>query len=305
MNKNMVKLLAISMALAVIVGSFSVCNNNSKANDIQDVQTVNKNIEANETSCKNHCQGDDENISVEEMKSHLIEHGYSEEDFELLYICTQVEEIQDNNLPDVEESEDVEEDNSENEEVSQVIDNIVEDIDEQAQVALKLENDESTGGPISQLAATAFQVWGELTDDEKKLVVTHPAKALAVNATSNRATELTIMIFGVNGLGDKTDAFRHSMWNCLMTREIGKKYAEKFATAHESGKTQEDLQVIASDGFPEYMHYEMDLHNNEVGRNTIGEDEDIKTYDDAYLANRIVERMTNNKAAGDIYWLHF
>lgn len=51
-----------------------------------------------------------------------------------------------------------------------------------------------------------------------------------------------------------------------MTVLIGKERAELFATAHED----KDVTGTESDGYPKTAHRDMDLHNNEVGRE-IGE----------------------------------
>jgi hypothetical protein len=55
-----------------------------------------------------------------------------------------------------------------------------------------------------------------------------------------------------NGNGD---AFRHSFWNALMVDSVGVTWAEKWATAHETGAS----------GQPQ-NEKTMDLHNNSVGR---------------------------------------
>ena len=59
---------------------------------------------------------------------------------------------------------------------------------------------------------------------------------------------------------------RHGIWNAEMTVLIGKERAELFATAHED----KDVTGTESDGYPKTAHRDMDLHNNEVGRE-IGE----------------------------------
>lgn len=87
-----------------------------------------------------------------------------------------------------------------------------------------------------------------------------------MNTARNIATEQTERKFGYNGLGDRSDAFRHGIWNAEMTVLIGKEKAELFATAHED----KDVTGDESDGYPKTAHREMDLHNNDVGR-TIGE----------------------------------
>ena len=275
MNKR-VKIVASAMSLALLLGCCYAGIN----------VFANENTEVDVSVCKPQAKGE---MSVEHMKEHLEAHGYSESDMALLYVCSQIEEMQ-----KVEGSE--EKKKFSDKEVK----SIVGEFDDQASAVA---DDESTG-TVSDLAAMALEVWNSLTADEKTLVVTHPVKALAVNATSNKATELAIVAFGVNGLGDKSDGFRHAIWNCLMTREIGKDFAEKFANAHESGKSEEDLKEVAADGFEESLHLEMDLHNNEVGRSIIGDGEPIETYDDKYIFYRVMEKMTNNKVAGEIYWLH-
>lgn len=111
-----------------------------------------------------------------------------------------------------------------------------------------------------------IDIWNVLTDSEKRLCVCYPFDALKVNTAKNIATSQTELKFGYNGLGDWSDAFRHGMWNAEMTVLIGKEKAELFATAHED----KDVTGNESDGYPKVVHRDMDLHNNEIGRN-IGE----------------------------------
>lgn len=60
----------------------------------------------------------------------------------------------------------------------------------------------------------------------------------------------------VTGLGDgKADAFRHSYWNALGTKDFGSSLMKKFADAHEWNEDQSSLSV------------QMDYFNNEIGRN--------------------------------------
>jgi hypothetical protein len=51
------------------------------------------------------------------------------------------------------------------------------------------------------------------------------------------------------------DAFRHCVWNCLMTKDLGATRAEQFATGHENSGPS----AVPHDN-------EMDLHNNSTGR---------------------------------------
>lgn len=109
-------------------------------------------------------------------------------------------------------------------------------------------------------------VWNVLTDSEKRLCIRYPFDALKVNTAKNIATSQTEAKFEVNGLGDRSDAFRHGIWNAEMTVLIGKEKAELFATAHED----KDVTGNEPDGYFKVAHRDMDLYNNEVGRN-IGE----------------------------------
>ena len=70
-----------------------------------------------------------------------------------------------------------------------------------------------------------IDIWNALTDSEKKLCVRYPFDALKVNTAKNIATSQTETKFGFNGLGDKSDAFRHGIWNAEMTILIGKEKA--------------------------------------------------------------------------------
>lgn len=107
-----------------------------------------------------------------------------------------------------------------------------------------------------------IDIWNALTDSEKTLCIRYPFDALKVNTARNIATEQTERKFGYNGLGDRSDAFRHGIWNAEMTVLIGSEKAELFATAHED----KDVTGNESDGYPKTEHRDMDLHNNEVGR---------------------------------------
>ena len=107
-----------------------------------------------------------------------------------------------------------------------------------------------------------IDIWNALTSSEKKLVIRYPFDALKVNKAKEIATKQTERKFGKNGLGDRSDAFRHGIWNAEMTVLIGSEKAELFATAHED----KDTTGNESDGYTKDEHNKMDLHNNEIGR---------------------------------------
>lgn len=140
-----------------------------------------------------------------------------------------------------------------------------------------------------------IDIWNSLTESEKKLVIRYPFAALDVNTAKNIATTQTERMFGYNGLGDRSDAFRHGIWNAEMTILIGKEKAELFATAHED----KDVTGNESDGYPKVAHKEMDLHNNIVGRD-IGESNNTLSQDQMaqYIFDNINSQNTN------FIWLH-
>lgn len=140
-----------------------------------------------------------------------------------------------------------------------------------------------------------IDIWNALTESEKKLCIRYPFDALKVNIAKNIATNQTEIKFGRNGLGDKSDAFRHGIWNAEMTILIGKEKAELFATAHED----KDITGTESDGFPKTAHRDMDLHNNEIGRN-LGEKNKDASEDE--MADIIYQDLYSE--ATEFVWLH-
>lgn len=146
-----------------------------------------------------------------------------------------------------------------------------------------------------RLGKGIFDIWNSLTDSEKKLCIRYPFDALKVNTAKNIAISQTETKFGKNGLGDRSDAFRHGIWNAEMTVLIGREKAELFATAHE------DKEVIGneSDGYPKIAHRDMDLHNNEVGR-AIGEKNNESSEDE--MANIIFQDIYSVET--QFIWLH-
>ena len=140
-----------------------------------------------------------------------------------------------------------------------------------------------------------FDIWNALTDSEKKLCIRYPFDALKVNKAKNIATDQTTRKFGKNGLGDRSDAFRHGIWNAEMTVLIGKEKAELFATAHED----KDVSGNEADGYPKTAHRDMDLHNNEVGRN-IGETNKGVSEDE--MAEIIYKNIYSETT--EFIWLH-
>ena len=140
-----------------------------------------------------------------------------------------------------------------------------------------------------------IDIWNVLTDSEKRLCIRYPFDALKVNTAKNIATSQTELKFGHNGLGDRSDAFRHGIWNAEMTVLIGKEKAELFATAHED----KDVTGNESDGYPKTAHKDMDLHNDEIGRN-IGEENSNASEDE--MADIIYQEIYSDTT--QFVWLH-
>ena len=254
------KILMYGAACIVATGiAFGSMKNISKANDVVDY---------------NNTVMVEESMNIQETQEMLLEKGYSYNDMESIVIVEAIEDLKENNKTD--------------DEILKILNDKVENNNGRV----------TRGNPLYQIP-TAFGVWRELSEDEKKLIIGHPNKALVGLSASNKATEYTIREFGINGLGDRSDAFRHTIWCALMSRDAGAKFAKDFSTAHESGKTEEFLQEFAPDGYREYEHREMDLHNNSIGVHLgdkfIGSDEE--------LINRVKEVMTNDESTG-VYWLH-
>ncbi len=92
----------------------------------------------------------------------------------------------------------------------------------------------------------------DLNSKERDLASKHPVQAVKVYNASKSATNHTLEVFGYNGWQDNSDAFRHCLWNALMTKSMDASAAKEWATAHEAESSGIDKQ--------------MDLYNNTIGR---------------------------------------
>lgn len=109
--------------------------------------------------------------------------------------------------------------------------------------------------------------WKALTDAEKALVITTPGQALLVNYCRDKAVsyEENSIYSNQHGNGTQRDAFRHAIWNALMCKYINKPSAYVWASAHEI-HDDPNYNTTIFDGFTGLQHTQMDLHNNEKGR---------------------------------------
>ncbi len=96
-------------------------------------------------------------------------------------------------------------------------------------------------------------------DAEKALAKKDYFAAYQVNQARKIADEYTAKTYNVDPTkqdNNQPNAYRHAMWNAVMTDKIGEEKAKKFADAHEL--------VENYDLWKE--NCQMDLHNNELGR---------------------------------------
>ncbi len=154
---------------------------------------------------------------------------------------------------------------------------------------------------FAEAYSISYSSWTKLTTSEKLLVASNPVAALQTNAIQKKAFEYTTAKFGSNGLGDKSDGYRHGIWNALMTRDISRAWAEAIATAHED-RPQSELDAKQSDGYYGWQHKNMDLNNNKVGRGVIAWYEYSINCSDSTVKSRISAKLTNK--SGEIIWLH-
>ena len=99
-----------------------------------------------------------------------------------------------------------------------------------------------------------YNVWKELSQDEKALVSLYPYYAYKIWKNRKPAEDATRLKFGGNFRNDKSDAFRHAFYNALNSQSINKEIVRLFSNAHESEVPQSII-----------IEKEMDLFNNKIG----------------------------------------
>ncbi len=96
----------------------------------------------------------------------------------------------------------------------------------------------------------------------------------------------------IMGLPDKPS---EAGFSAEMTVLIGIEKAELFATAHED----KDISGNEADGFSKTAHKEMDLHNNEIGRQIGQKNENLN---ESEMSDLIYQEI--NKVNSNFIWLH-
>ncbi len=158
---------------------------------------------------------------------------------------------------------------------------------------------EKNSGEVGALAESTT-AWDKLTPDEKWLVVLYPKEALVVDACKKDTDTITNKKYPKWKDGDKGNAFRHALWNAMMTLNIGRSLAKSFADAHEAvvgtdGKllTDAQLKLLKWNGFDGLQHKNMDLHNNGKGRDCVAWYEFFTSNDT--LAKRVQTKIDNGE----------
>lgn len=232
---------------------------------------VKKNKVSADSSSTQNTVVEESNKSVKQVKIELKKNGYNDDELDIAYYLEKIEALKANGMKEKE---------------------IIEIIDREAE---KESNEDSK----CELLYKMKRGWNNLNDIEKKLYVTHPWAALGVHAASQKAAKYTYQQFYFNGLGDKTDAFRHAVWCAIMARDIGVELAKAFSDAHENGYTEEELALLVQDGNTGYAHKYMDLYNNEIGL-SIGAGE----YKSDEQIVELVKRQLTNIRGNGLIWLN-
>jgi hypothetical protein len=120
-----------------------------------------------------------------------------------------------------------------------------------------------------------------LTPAEVRFIIRHPFVARDFQSAANKALAEAQSRFPADQLHNgQGDAFRHAYWNALMTRAHGSSLAKEFADAHETNPNQPANEK------------EMDLHNNEVGRQIAVQNPNAT---DAQLAELVMQALREGR----------
>lgn len=113
----------------------------------------------------------------------------------------------------------------------------------------------------------------DLTEEEKMVSRAYPIEAAIAKNASDVAGELTNTYWGENATkydATAANAFKHAVWNALMTRDLGYFMAYNFSTAHECDDygDMSPYKMWYDKGIVITIHdgTVMDIINNERGR---------------------------------------
>ena len=110
-----------------------------------------------------------------------------------------------------------------------------------------------------------------LSSPEKWWVIWHPFKAKKALDVSLKTLSITDSIkkaglIGTDMNGGRLDAFKHTYWMVVLSKNIGPKAANSLGNAHEKGNYKTFKNGGKEDGYlPDKAASDMDLHNNKAG----------------------------------------
>ena len=137
-------------------------------------------------------------------------------------------------------------------------------------------------GKIKQKGKEVYDIYKDLSDDEKSFILRHPGYAYKFNANAEKAKRVGRLLKGtVNGYGD---AVRHCYWCALnqLSAGLGSPLAEEFGNAHEN-KTTNDINAK-----------DMDLYNNSVGY-YLGNQAIINGWNEEELLEQVINAANNGR----------
>ncbi len=132
-----------------------------------------------------------------------------------------------------------------------------------------LENKNSNG--LGFISRGKGKYWNTpLSKEEFWLLFKNPHRIVQTVLATNQAKNVTKSVFGENTWRDKTDAFRHAIWNIFIAKKnFGSKktrlaWAKEFTDAHEVG----EFAYVSKDRAKDKRDWDdpMDYHNNKIGR---------------------------------------
>ncbi len=140
---------------------------------------------------------------------------------------------------------------------------------------------------VAHVVASVTINKSQLHPAEKEVAKKHYIGAFKAKQSAKISDQYTDKEYGTNAHTQddtKANAYRHAMWNAVMTDKMGSKKAKKFADAHEIFDDPDGIWKENS---------EMDLYNNQLGR-SIAEKYSGQGYD--VFSQKIIEAIENGEA---------
>ncbi|MDF2437234.1 MAG: hypothetical protein K0Q95_1610 [Bacteroidota bacterium] len=146
---------------------------------------------------------------------------------------------------------------------------------------------------------SSLQKFKSVSFSEKCWVIFHPFVAKkAMKKTSMVLSDVDSVkntgTIGTDMNGGKLDAFRHAYWMATLTNSIGKHKSLKLGKAHEKGNYRTFKKHKLEDSIlPDSVSCEMDLMNNKVGADLVGEKKRFGEKKD--IQNIVLESLKTGK----------